>query len=135
MPNSEDYRKYLEEKFNGFHSLMDAQFIIVNDKLELIHNEAKKTNGRINKLEEYKDYAQKVIDRRPTECPNLEKMNKTEDRIEILEKKLEDAMFFVRHPKLFIGVIVFFVLMSLATFLKDGMFQMFQRKTNTEMIK
>lgn len=142
MTDDPSYRLYLaqkfdnlDEKFKAQNTLINAQFGGLNDTLKLIHEEAKKTNSRINKLEEYKDYAQGVIDKRPVECPNLKKMNATEDRIEKLEKKLEDAMFFVRHPKLFIGIIVFFVIMSLATFLKDGMFQVFQKKTNTELAK
>lgn len=52
MTDQPDYRKYLEEKFSGFHSLMDAQFILVNDKLERIEEQTKKTNGRTNTLEE-----------------------------------------------------------------------------------
>ncbi len=35
--------------------------------------------------------------------------------MEELESKLEDAMFFIRHPKVFMGIIVFFVMASLFT--------------------
>lgn len=41
MPNSEDYRKYLE-----------SQFEHVNEKLDSIHDHVKQTNGRVSKLED-----------------------------------------------------------------------------------
>ena len=142
MPTSEDYRKYLEEKFEGFGKLMNAQFINVHDKLDAqdkkldaqdrkldaqdevlkaIKIQVVKTNGTVQEHERFKDYAQKIIDKRPTECPNLEKISDTSDRIGKLEQKLEDAMFFIRHPKLFVGIIVVCVLLVVATVVSNIM--------------
>jgi len=39
--------------------------------------------------------------------------------MENLHDKLEDAMFFIRHPKVFIGAIVVLVIAAIATIVKE----------------
>jgi hypothetical protein len=156
MPGSEDYRKYLEEKFEGFSKLMNAQFINVHDKLDTqdkkldvqdrkldaqdevlksIKTQVIKTNGTVQEHEKFKTYAKDIIDRRPIDCPNLDKMNDSSTRIGQLEKKLEDVMFFVKHPKLFVGIIVFLVLVSIATFITRNPLRAFGLpKVQTEQV-
>lgn len=111
---SDDYKQLLNERFDTITKLMNARFENVDDKLDQIHGEAIRTNSRVNKLEEYKEYTQHVIDTRPTECPNLyrfellgdkidEVETKFDSQIESLKKKLEDVFFFTKYPKLFLG--------------------------------
>ena len=51
MPN-DDYRELLNERFKGITTLMNAQFKSMYDKLHIIDEQTKKTNNRVNKLEE-----------------------------------------------------------------------------------
>jgi hypothetical protein len=153
MTDSSDYRLYLEERFNGLNTSMNAHFMNVKDTLDSIKKDTGLTNSRVNHLEidlqalEEKAnkaiaYGNHVIDSRVTECPNLKRFEKLEVKMEGLESKLEndvneardefradskvlketlqDAMFFVRHPKMFVGIIVFFVLVSIYSIYESG---------------
>ena len=51
MPDNEDYKLFLTERFNGFSKLMRAEFINVHDKLIAIEEQTTKSNNRITKLE------------------------------------------------------------------------------------
>lgn len=122
MTDSNDYRLYLEEKFDGLRTYMDDHFELINGKLSNIEIQVTKTNGRVTDLEKYRDYAQGVIDKRPTECPNIKRFEKLEAKLEVFEQKLEDVMFFIRHPKLFIGTVVVLVILSLFAVV-EGLFK------------
>lgn len=113
--NTDDLR-YLDERFKG-----------INDKLDRIEEHVKVTNGRVTRLEDEKLKLQHYIDTHPVTCPNLDKIKDATNRIDILEKKLEDAMFFVRHPKLFIAGISLIVILSIATFLTNNPLKVFDK--------
>ncbi len=54
MTDNQDYRLYLEERFNGIHSSMNAQFMTTHETLKSIEVQTKKTNGRVTELEKWK---------------------------------------------------------------------------------
>ena len=55
MTDSPDYRKYLEQKFSGLTTTMNAQFYEVHGRLDSIEKQTIKTNGRVNDLEKWKE--------------------------------------------------------------------------------
>ena len=55
MPDSIDYRQYLEAKFEGLAKHMNAQFEIIHNNLDAIKEQTTKTNHRVNHLEEQKE--------------------------------------------------------------------------------
>jgi len=52
MPDKEDYRQYLEEKFKGLQSAQHRYFNTVHDKLDAIEKQTTKSNNRITKIED-----------------------------------------------------------------------------------
>ena len=120
----------MEEKFKGLTSLMDTKFENVNEKLDEICGHVQKTNGRVTKLEEYKEYTQQVISTRVTQdmlmkvdCKidtiQKEINNKLEDIQKDINKKLEDVSFFTRHPKLTLAGIIILIVLTIGTFINS----------------
>lgn len=129
MTEEDNYKLYLDEKFKSLTTLMNARFENQDDKLEAIHIEAKRTNGRVNKLEDFKDYTQRTIDTRVTDCPNVK-------RFERIEKSIEDIAFINRHPKLFLAGLVILVILTLATFIESNPLRVFSKQpAQTEQTK
>lgn len=136
---TQDERDLFEEKIKGIATLINARFTVVDEKLEQIHAEAKRTNSRVTHLEEYKEMVNTTI------LPNRvtpEKLNcLVEDchkKIEGIEKKFEDMAFFLRHPKLFIAILVTIVILTLGTFLENNPLKVFDKTptpTQTEIVK
>lgn len=129
MTNEE--KELFNEKISGLGKLINAQFETVHEKLNSIENQAMKTNGRINRAEENIEGIQKklndaIIERNNMfyahtyNCPNAKDIGVCRTKLEKIEKDLEDTMFFVRHPKLFIAIISAIVILSVATFIQSN---------------
>lgn len=106
MPNSTDYRLYLESEFKGLHKLMNAQFSTVHDKLESLEKEVgevreqtTRTNGRVNDIE-----SREVT--RVVNCPVAAKVEK-------IDEDLTEYRILKKYPKLGITIIAVFVLSSI----------------------
>lgn len=110
---TQDERRYMEEKFSGFASLMNAHFENVEDRLDRIEEQTKKTNGRVSELE-------KSDLTHFSRCPQTAK-------IELINKELEEYRMMKKYPKLFIAGVVIVVLLSLATFLTNNPLKVFDK--------
>lgn len=125
---SADELKYIEEKFKGLTSLMNARFENVDDKLDEINNHVQVTNGRVTELEKKEREYAHIIDTRHINCPNLGLMNSCQDKINKMEEKFQDLNFFLRHPKIFIAGMTIVIVLTLATFLNDNPLKVFQKE-------
>jgi predicted RNase H-like nuclease (RuvC/YqgF family) len=150
MTDQSDYRLYLKTEFDGIHSAIEKLSTTV-DKLVETTNDIKvqttKTNNRVNYLDEglksletevEKDmeWAHSIVDNRTTtSCPNLKAITDSTHKIETLEDGLKDINFFVRHPKLFIGMLVVLVLLSLVSIVQSGLFQISSNKADSQIIE
>ena len=93
----QDYRLYLEEKFKGLMVKMDAEFEMLNTKLESIEKQTIKTNGRVNKLEDKNEVH--LIN-----CPNTGK-------IKIMDDELIEYRILKKYPKISIILLTFSIIM------------------------
>jgi len=85
MPDTNlDYRELLNEKFAH-----------VNEKLELIHEQTLKTNGRVNALEVRVNFLEKEEAVHVLKCPNVAK-------IEQVNEELMEYRMMKKYPKAFI---------------------------------
>jgi hypothetical protein len=74
-PDSHDYRLYLEGKFEGLHSLMNAHFTNVHDRLEAIEIQTTKTNGTVQRHEKL---ITENLPHNELNCPKSEKIDRME---------------------------------------------------------
>ena len=108
MTNSTDYRQYLEEKFHGLTTTMNAQFVEIHERLDKIEIQTTKTNGNVSKLEKDLITQEKELLQHALSCPKGEV-------IEQIRVDLEDYRFFKRYPKLSFFIIACFVVALLYT--------------------
>ena len=126
MPDNEDYKLFLNERFEGFSKLMRAEFINVHEKLAAIEKQTTKTNNRVSKLEEKE--STHIIN-----CPVAPK-------VEQIDKDLSEYRMIKKYPKVFIGIIAFSVIVFIYGFRriiqKQDVFQVTQDglKTQVDMI-
>mgnify|MGYP001187804647 CR=1 FL=1 len=132
----EVFQQLMDQKLLGLHNEIINGNKLILEKIEGINNTVLKQNSRINKLEDHRESMQSFVDRRVIDCPHLSKfddcsseINKTKDTlnkaIQRIEKSLEDVLFFVKHPKLFISILVAIVLLALASFIDSNPFGIF----------
>jgi hypothetical protein len=125
---SADELRYIEEKFSGLISLMNARFENVDDKLDEINKHVQVTNGRVTELEKKEREYAHIVDTRHINCPNLSLMKVCSNKIDSIETRMQDLNFFLRHPKLFIAGMTVIILLTLATFLNDNPLKVFQKE-------
>lgn len=101
---TKDEKELIDEKFKVLHTLLNARFENVEDRLERIESQTTKTNGRVNELEK-KELTHTL------NCPQAVK-------IDDINKKLEDVYFVAKYPKLFIGGVVVVSVITFISFIK-----------------
>lgn len=115
-PKSDDYRLYLEEKFAGLTTLVNAQFSAqhlrqdsqekslkeLNDRTLKIQDQTTKTNSRVTHLEKFKEVGEEVIKMRVTreELKSVcEEVKQCKDKIEGIDDNILEYKFFKKYPK------------------------------------
>jgi hypothetical protein len=124
MPDSPDYRLYLESEFKGLHSLMNAQFETVHERLDAIEKQTTKTNGRVSELEEE---VHKELPHTKDGCPQKNVIEAIHDIVigeeAILKRKLSEGE--MKHAItvrwiMISGIIVSILISLLGTFYSRG---------------
>ena len=103
MTDSPDYRLYLEEKFSGLNTHINAQFENVHERLDGITEQTTKTNNRVNHLEDDVSGLKEKLILHPIEC------SKAKD-IDTLKEDLIEYKFIKKYPKITALIIAFFVI-------------------------
>ena len=99
MPDSNDYRLYLESKFEGLTKHLNAEFINIHNTLDKIEEQTTKTNGRVSELET-------EMIKHPIECP-------TAKEIAAVKEDLIEYRMIKKYPKIFLFLIVVLVALSI----------------------
>jgi len=106
MTQNEDYRLYLDERFKGMGSLINAHFHDLSSEITVIKEQTLKTNSRVNHIEDDIKELEKADIKHVVDCPVLPKVQKIED--DLMEYKL-----FKKYPKAGITVLVIAVILVL----------------------
>jgi len=146
MTDSPDYRLYLESEFKGLHSLMNAQFDAVHDKLDALEKDlgevkvqTTKTNGRVTELEAE---VHNELPHTKEGCPQKDVIEHIHDIVleEQAIKKNEEAKVIVNHSDkvrviMVIGIAVSILISLLGTFYSRNNHRQTQDlKTEVDMI-
>jgi len=105
MTTSQDYRLYLEGQFKSLNKSLDSLMGTVED----IKKQTTLTNSRVTHLEEFKVIGEEAIRTRV----QPEDFKRVERKLDCMELEFRDVGFFARHPKMFVGLIVVLVVLSL----------------------
>jgi hypothetical protein len=125
MPDSSDYRKYLDLQF----STLTDHFLEVRYELGIIKEQTIKTNGRVTSAE--KDIQNLVTSgiKHAVDCPALKEIGDIDKGLTTVDEKvdkvisdLDEYRFFKRHPIL--GIIIIMVGMFLVL---SSIFQVFKK--------
>jgi uncharacterized protein YPO0396 len=127
----------LNEQINGLTKLVNARFENIDEKLEQIHTEAKRTNGRVTKTEEQ---IQSALVEREGNREHQKQIAKlvTDNCSEITQIKnsLQEYGMFMKYPKLFVAGLVVVVILTLAVFMESNPLKVFApEKPQTEIPK
>lgn len=123
----------LQEQLKGMTTLMNSQFLGVNERLDKINGKVAHHEEQINEAlverARNREEQKHVIEGHILNCPQSAKLEK-------ITKDLEDVNFLMKHPKLFISGLVFIIILTLATFLENNPFGIFQKEpAKTEIPK
>lgn len=98
----------IEEKFRGMAALMNAHFENLEDRLERIEEQTKKTNGRVTASEN------KIIDLEKKELTHIQTCPQA-PKIEKINEELAEYKMFKKYPKIALALIAGAVLLFLIT--------------------
>lgn len=125
----------LNEQIGGLTRLVNARFENTDDKLEQIHCEAKRTNGRVSKTEEQISAA--LIERaqnREAQANTSRIIADQGNQIMEIKTQLQDVGFFIRNPKLFLlGLAIIVILLISEISEKVPIGEIIKSPTRTEV--
>jgi hypothetical protein len=110
MTKSDDYRMYLEERFNSLTTLVNAQSEVTHEWLEKLEAHAARTNGRVHDLENKLIVVEKDILTHPMRCNKAKDIDKINIKVDDVVKDLEEYRMLKKYPKLIVIVITFLVI-------------------------
>jgi len=149
----ESYKQYLEEKFTNLNGKIDFNRTLLEkqieaDRLLLESNINNIDSNRCNDNAHFRELIQNGFDNLSNGMDHLSNQNEirinavengfdsAEKKILGFEKKMEDAFFFMKHPKLFIGIIVVLVLLSIGSIVASNPFNILSKeKEKIESVK
>lgn len=116
MTGSNDYRLYLQERFESMETLMTLQFTEIHRRLGEIETQVKKTNGTVQKHEAFNKEVQRVIDTRVTDCPHVDNIIGIKSEVDAIDKEvkkisedLSEYRMLKKYPRLGILIVAIFV--------------------------
>lgn len=132
----------VSEQIKGLTTLINAQFLEVHERLDKINGKVGKHDDQITEVlierAKNREEQKNIVPNHIATCPLNGKVNDIEntvdgfkdckDKINVIEKSLEDVNFFMRHPKLFIAGLSIVVILTVATFLNNNPFKVFDRE-------
>lgn len=127
----ESIKELFEEKLKSIHIQLDSEFAVVNNRLAAIEEQTRKTNGRVTELEKLSNLHTLTLNTSQINCPNTRKIAE-------MDKNMEDVNFFIRHPKLFIAGMATVIILTIATFINNNPFKVFEKAkppVQTEIVK
>jgi tetrahydromethanopterin S-methyltransferase subunit G len=140
----------VSEQIKGLTTLINAQFMEVHSRLDKINGKVGKHDEQIQEalIERAKNREEQknMIPVHINSCPNLSeirgcriKIENVEERFEQLEQKLEDGLFILKYPKLFIAGLAIIVILTIGTFLSNNPLKAYDNfvhpKPQTEQVK
>ena len=122
MAQDSEY-KVLIEQIKGLTTLVNARFTETHERLDKINGKVAKHEDQITETlierARNREEQKNIVTNHILTCPVSKDLSG-------LKKTLDDLNFFIRHPKLFIGILVTIVLLTLATFLENNPFDVFR---------
>jgi hypothetical protein len=109
----------LQEQIKGLTTLVNAHFQNVHERLD-------KINGSVGEHEQKIQEA--LIERaqnREEQRHHITTLCECKYKLEKIEKNMEDLGFSIRHPKLFVAILVTIVILTLGTFIDNNPFKVF----------
>ena len=116
-----DERRYLDERLSSLTTLVNARFLNLDEKLEMIHEQTLKTNEKVAHHEAQIQEA--LIERarnREEQRQVKEYVEENCDRVENIEKSLEEYRMAIKYPRLFIVGLAFVIILSILTFIESN---------------
>jgi hypothetical protein len=113
----------LSEQIKGLTTLINARFTETHERLDKINGKVAKHDEQITEAlierARNREEQKNVVSNHILTCPVSKDLTG-------LKKTLDDLNFFIRHPKLFIGILVTIVIITLATFMENNPFAVFK---------